>query len=175
MKIISAASRAIKKEKKTDLRLFSLRAVYLREGKEWISDNFDPVLPGQSLFGQFRIAGHNIDVQKGVVNDSDAKPIHSCKITSSFEFRYLDAPPNEEGGADENDKHLVAEISARFTVDYLIETPEIPPQEMLEKWATTDSLLSCWPYWREFCHATLLRMNLPITLMPMMEVNQSKD
>lgn len=180
MKIISTTSRAVKKDKKTKISPFSLRAVYLREGKQWISENFEPLIPGQTLFGQFRIAEHKIELQMTVVNNAinneEAKPIHSCRITTNFKFRYLDAVPNEEeGGADENNKHLVAEISAHFVVDYLIKTIEAPPQEVLEKWAKTESLQSCWPYWREFCHATLLRMNLPPTIMPMMELNQSTD
>ena len=175
-KTVKAAPRAAKRSGAKVNHPLSLRAVYLREGREWISDDFDPVLPGQGLFAQFRIAGHKIEVQQAVENTPEAKPIHSCRITTNFEFRYLDAPPNEqEELSDEGNKHLVAEVSARFTVDYLIGTPEAPPEDMLENWAKSNSLLHCWPYWREFCHATLLRMNLPITMMPMMEVNPTKE
>lgn len=174
-KPVKAASRAAKKKGTQIAHPFSLRAVYLREGREWISEKFDPVLPGQGLFAQFRISGHKIEVQEAVENKADATPIKSCRITTNFEFRYLDTPPKEQEETGAEDEHLVAEISARLTVDYLIGTPETPPKELLDSWAKTNSLLHCWPYWREFCHSTLLRMHLPVTMIPMMELNQSEE
>lgn len=162
------------KEKKQEPLPFSLRSVYWREGKQWMSDNFDPMLPGQQLFGQFKASGHRIEVREVVENIPDAKPIRTCLITTSFQFRYLNTqielPKDEEDG-----KCLVAEISARITVDYLIETSETPPKEKLEQWASSNAVLHCWPYWREFCHSTLLRMNLPVTMMPMMVIENKKD
>lgn len=162
------------KVKKQEPHPFSLRAVYLREGKQWMSDDFDPMLHGQQLSGQFRASSHRIDVQEVVENIPDAKTIKSCRVTSSFEFRYLNIPMDMQPQEGEEDKYLVAEISARITVDYLIETSETPSKEKLEQWASSNALLHCWPYWREFCHSTLLRMSLPITMMPMMEISPSK-
>lgn len=162
------------KGKKQEPLPFSLRSVYWREGKQWMSDNFDPMLPGQQLFGQFKASGHRVEVREAVENIPDAKPIRTCLITTNFQFRYLNTqielPKNEEDG-----KYLVAEISARITVDYLIETSESPPNEKLEQWASSNAVLHCWPYWREFCHSTLLRMNLPVTMMPMMVIENKKD
>lgn len=140
-----------------------------------MSEGFDPMLPGQQLFGQFKASGHRVEVREAVENTPDAKPIRTCLITTNFQFRYLnthlDKPPKD----DEDGKHLVAEISARVTVDYLIETPETPSNEELEHWASKNAVLHCWPYWREFCHSTLLRMNLPVTVMPMMVIENKKD
>lgn len=164
----------MRKTKKKETRPFSLRAVYLREGKQWMSDGFDPMLPGQRLSGQFRVSGHKIEVQEAVENIPDAKTIKTCRITSKYEFRYLDIPVDIQPKEGEDDKYLIAEISAFITVDYLIEISETPPAEKLEQWASGNALLHCWPYWREFCHSTMLRMNLPVTMMPMMEVDQKK-
>jgi hypothetical protein len=168
------APSSLDKSKKTKEPIpFSLRAVYLREGRQWIKDDFDPVIPGQTLFGQFRATGHRIESQEAIENIPDAKPILTCRFTTNFEFRYLNASPDNQTEEEKvNGNFLVAEISARFTVDYLIGTPEFPPAEKLEQWASGNALLHCWPYWREFCHSTLLRMSLPVTMMPMMEVNQ---
>lgn len=176
-KVKGAVSRSSKKELKIVPHPFSLRAVYLREGRQWISDKFDPLLPGQPLFGQFKSSGSNVAVQEAIENTTDAKPIKSCRFNSNFEFRYLNALPDKQKKEEEkeNNEYLVAEISACFTVDYLIGTPETPPKEKLEQWASTNVLLHCWPYWREFCHSTLLRMNLPVTMMPMMEINRKED
>lgn len=163
------------KAKKMEPRPFSLRAVYLREGKQWMLEGFDPMIPGQPLSGQFRVSRHKIEVQEAVENIPDAKPIKSLRVTSDFAFRYLNIPIGMQLKEDEHDNYLAAEISARITVDYLIEISETPSKEKLEQWASSNALLHCWPYWREFCHSTLLRMNLPITMMPMMEVNQTKN
>lgn len=156
---------------------FTLRSIYLREGREWIADGFDPTLPGQQLYGQFKTAGTRIDIQEAIENIPNAQPIKTCRITSNFKFRYLNGISEREAdnANDSDDKYLVAEVSASFTVDYLINGQENPPQEKLEQWASSNALLHCWPYWREFCHSTLLRMNLPLTMMPMMEINQQKD
>lgn len=162
------------KAKKPEPRPFSLRAVYLREGKQWMSDNFDPMLPGQPLSGQFMASGHRIEIQEAVENIPDAKTIKSCRVTSDFAFRYLNIPIDTKLQEGEENNYIVVEISARITVDYLIETSVTPPKEKLEQWASINALLHCWPYWREFCHSALLRMNLPIVMMPMMEVSQTK-
>lgn len=163
------------KVKKPEPRPFSLRAVYLREGKQWMSDDFDPMLPGQPLSGQFMVSGPKFELQEAVENIPEAKTIRSFRVASGFAFRYLNIQMDTQLKEGEEEKHLVVEISARITVDYLIEVPETPPQEKLEQWASNNALLHCWPYWREFCHSTLLRMNLPITMIPMMEVNQTKN
>lgn len=162
------------KAKKPEPCPFSLRAVYLREGKQWMSDNFDPLIPGQQLSGQFMASGHRIEIQEMVENIPDATMIKSCRVTSNFAFRYLNTQKDMKLQEDEDSIHLVAEISARITVDYLIGISETPPQKELEHWASSSALLHCWPYWREFCHSTLLRMNLPIVMMPIMEINQIK-
>ena len=154
---------------------FSLRAVYWREGRQWMSDNFDPMLPGQPIFGQFKASDRRIEIRETIENIPDAKPIKSCLVTSNFEFRYLNAQLDKQYNEEADGKCLVAQISARITVDYLIEVAETPPHEKLEQWASNNALLHCWPYWREFCHSTLLRMNLPVTMMPMMVIGKKED
>lgn len=163
------------KEKKQEPLPFSLRSVYWREGKQWMSDDFDPMLPGQQLFGQFKASGHRIQVRETVENIPGAKPIRTCLVTSNFQFRYLNTQIEKPAAEEEDGKFLIAEISARITADYLIEAPETPPPEKLEQWAASNALLHCWPYWREFCHSTLLRMNLPVTMMPMMVIENKKE
>jgi hypothetical protein len=162
-------------EKQQEPLLFSLRSVYWREGKQWMSDEFDPMLPGQQIFGQFKASGHRIEVREAVQNIPDAIPIRTCLITTNFQFRYLNTQIEQPTTDEEDGKYLVAEISARITVDYLIEGSETPPKEKLEQWAASNALLHCWPYWREFCHSTLSRMNLPVTMMPMMVIEKKKD
>jgi hypothetical protein len=163
------------KEKQQEPIPFSLRSVYLREGKQWMLDDFDPMLPGQQMFGQFKASGHRIQILEAVENIPDAKPIRTCLFTTDFRFRYLNTKIETPATDEEDVKYLIAEISARITADYLIEVPETPSQAKLEQWGASNALLHCWPYWREFCHSTLLRMNLPVTMMPMMVIEKKKD
>lgn len=163
------------KKKGSESIPFALRSIYLREAKQWMADSFDPTLPGQPLAGQYRATGHRIEVQEIVENVANAETIRTCKVTSNFDFRYLSTHPDIQSDIQDDSKYLLAQISASITVDYLITSAEIPTQEKIEQWASTSTLLHCWPYWREFFHSTLLRMNLPVTMMPMMEVNHKVE
>lgn len=137
-------------------------------------DAFDPMVPGQPIHGQFKSSGQRLEVRESVENIPDSKPVKTCLVTTNFQFRYL-STITENTADDEDDKYLIAEISARIAVDYLIEVLETPPVEKLEQWAANSALLHCWPYWREYCHSTLLRMNLPVTMMPMMVIGNKKN
>jgi len=161
------------KAKKQAALPFSLRSVYLREGKQWMLEDFDPMVPGQPMFGQFKASGHRVEVREAVENVPDAKPIRSCLISTNFQFRYLNTQLEKLPKDEDDGKYVVAEISARIATDYLIEAAETPPKDELEHWASRNAVLHCWPYWREFCHSTLLRMNLPVTMMPMLVIDNN--
>lgn len=139
-------------------------------------DGFDPMIPGQPLFAQFRISGNKIEGKEAVENKPNSKTVRTCRFTSNFEFRYLNSPidltPDE---SEEARKHLIVEIFACITIDYLLTTSKMPSQDKLEQWASGNALLHSWPYWREFCHSTLSRMNLPVTMLPLMEINPEKE
>lgn len=168
------------KLKKREPSPFALRAVYLREAKQWMADDFDPTLPGQAVSGLFRLSGHRVDVQEAIADAPGSELIKTCRFTTKFEFRYRrtqeDEPSTDEQLSNEQvDKNLLAEITASITVDYLIESSEAPSQDKLQEWAAGNALVHCWPYWREFCHSTLVRMNLPITMIPLMNISPTKD
>lgn len=167
----------MKKMKKQEAHPFALRAVYLREGMQWMSDAFDPIIPGQQLFAQARTSDSIIEVQEIIENTPNSKTINTCRITLNFEFRYLNKVQEADDVLKDKDDltNLVAKISASITVDYLVVAEEVPPNERLEQWASSNAMLHSWPYWREFCHSTLLRMNLPVTLMPMLDIKQKKE
>lgn len=152
---------------------YTLRSVYLRSGQQSISESFDPLLPDQQVIGKFRVAEQRFTCQEATADIPGAETIRSCVFVTRFEFRYLASSAAESLQPDveaEDESHLIAEISASIAVDYLINAPEIPPQADLEKWGANNVLLHAWPYWREFCHSTMLRMNLPVTMMPMVSI-----
>ncbi len=149
---------------------FTLRAIYMRESRLWMAEGFNPLVPGQQLNGQFRTI-QNYSCVETLLEGEGVATLRSCAFTTRFGFRYGRTP---EGGvrsteaADESD--FLAEITADITVDYIIDTPNTPPPEELKKWGSSSVLLHAWPYWREYCHATMLRMNLPVSLMPMLVI-----
>ena len=152
---------------------FTIRAIYLRESHVRMGVDFDPMIVGQQLIGKFRVVGGRADCQEAAPTGSDQEPIRSCRFVTRFEFRYI--RPLDGGAAPEEaeeEAHLIAEITADIAVDYLVATPEFPPQDALERWGATNVLLHSWPYWREYCQNTLARMNLPVTVIPLINIMQ---
>jgi len=136
-----------------------------------MSDGFDPMIPGQPLAAQFRQVGGRISCQELTPKDGSGKTLRSCVFIPHFDFRYFrksdkEIPESEVG----NEAEVVAELSADIAVDYIVNLPENPPEDLLAKWGSSNVLLHAWPYWREFCHSTLSRMNLPVTLMPLIDL-----
>lgn len=152
---------------------FTIRAIYLRECQVRMGADFDPMIHGQPLIGKFRVVSGKVDCHEAVPAGSDQEPIRSCKFVTRFEFRYM--RPLDGGvapGEAEEEAQLIAEITADIAVDYLVGTLEFPPREALERWAATNVLLHSWPYWREYCQNTLGRMNLPVTVIPLINIMQ---
>lgn len=141
-----------------------------------MADNFDPAIPGQTLTGKFRTAtGGEIKCKEFLPESGDGPKFRICTFVVRFEFRYYRAP--EEGTTPqetEEDAHMAAEITADIAADYLIGTPEMPSQAELESWGKGNVLLHAWPYWREYCHASMSRMNLPVTMMPLLQLKPHK-
>jgi hypothetical protein len=152
---------------------FAIRAIYLRESHVRMGADFDPMIHGQQLIGKFRVVSGRIDCHEAAPTGSDQEPIRGCRFVTRFEFRYMrpldgGEPPKEA----EEEAHLIAEINADIAVDYIVGTPLFPPQEDLERWGATNVLLHSWPYWREYCQNTLARMNLPVTVIPLINIMQ---
>ena len=150
---------------------YTLRTIYIQKSHLRMADNFDPVIPGQPLNGKFRTVGGQITCKELIPENGEGNTIRSCTFVTHFEFRYI--RPDEDGAIPqeaEEEAQLVAEISADIAVDYLIGIPEMPSQENLQQWGSGNVLVHAWPYWREYCHAAMSRMNLPVTLMPLLQV-----
>ena len=156
---------------------FTLQAVYIQKSQLRLADDFEPSVPGQPLLGKFRTVGLQITCResKGLTGDSEGAMIRSCTFATRFEFRYI--KPAEDGlirPEAEEEAYLAAEITADIAINYLISVPELPSEEELQKWGTSNVLLHAWPYWREYCHNAMMRMGLPVSIMPLLQVNTDK-
>lgn len=148
---------------------YMLRSIYLRKSSTRFADNFDPTMPGQPVAGIFRNTSGLAECRETEVEINNERMImRSCAFTTRFDFAYTRPDETNVPSSDEDiEKRLVAQITAEITVDYLFNATEFPDAEALQKWGSTNVLLHAWPYWRELCHSTLLRMNLPVTIMPL--------
>ena len=150
---------------------YSLRSIYLRNCATWMDKNFDPLLPGQELLAIFRTGEGRVDCRESSLQGNNGEiKFRSCTFTTCFEFAYTKARKNNTSQSDEEiEKALIAKVSAEISVDYIINTPDFPDSENLHRWGNSNVVLHAWPYWREFCHSTLLRMNLPVTMIPLIQ------
>lgn len=156
---------------------YALRAIYLRDCTTWMDPRFDPLVPGQQLSAVFRTGEGSVDCRETVMRtESGETKIRSCTFKTRFDFAYTRAEADSFSSAEDDiEKSLVAKISVEIVADYLVNTPEFPDSEALQRWGNTNVVLQAWPYWREFCHSTLLRMNLPMTIIPMIQVSADQE
>lgn len=150
---------------------FSLRAIYLRKSNIEISEYFDPLLPGQSMRGKFRVSKGLYKTEQVQQLNGEKKIFSSCAITTKYEFHYVGALPVDDL-EDVSSESIVAKISAEITAHYTIPDDYTPEEAEIEHWHYDTVMGQCWPYWREYCQSSLLRMNLPVMVMPTISPSQ---
>ena len=154
---------------------FALRSIYLRTANIRMVEDFDPLLPGQSLHALFRAAPHFQFIHR-VATAPDGTQVPSAVFVLRFEFKYTKTPVDltkidgQSEAALVDDGNLIAELMAEVAIDYQLLAPEMPKEAQLQAWGQGNAVLHAWPYWREFCHSAMIRMNLPVTLIPMMQI-----
>ena len=154
----------------TPLFPLNLRAIYIRESETKIDPDFDPLVPGQQLVGQSKFSSQAYTVVSEKAT-KDASPIaQSCAFTTKFEFLYRLGDGSDPGPtADLSQLKLAATISVSIAADYAIAPgSQKLDKEFLSLWGQSTVLTHVWPYWREYCHSTMTRMNLPLMLVPLM-------
>lgn len=156
---------------------YTLRAIYIHKSQLRLADEFDPIMPGQPLQGKFRTEGGQVickETKELVSGDDVSATTRSCTFITHFEFRYVQPADVAQPDVD-TEAYLVAEISADIAIDYLIGVPEMPSQDDMQQWGASNVLLHAWPYWREYCHNAMTRMNLPVSIIPLLQVTAPKQ
>jgi|GEM_PF-1382807 len=151
---------------------FALRSIYLQASKVELANGFDPTIPNQPLLGQFRAKPLG-EGRSQTLSDQEDKALNTYDFFMRMEFRYIrpksdGQAPNEEESLGE---FLAAQIIADFVISYTLTSSDLPSREDLTKWANTNALAHIWPYWREYCQSTMCRMSLPVTSMPLLDIN----
>lgn len=165
-------------EEKSHAVPFTLRMIYIKDSRLQMKNDFDPTIPGQKLGGKFRNdVGGQVTAKESIPDSTEGDIFRSCTFVTRFEFRYIRLTEDSDilqQTEEEEEAHVVAEISADIAVDYIISAPEMPSQAQLESWGKSNVLLHSWPYWREYCHASMSRLNLPVTIMPLLQLKPPK-
>jgi hypothetical protein len=67
-------------------------------------------------------------------------------------------------------KGTEVQVDATFELVYSYppDTQPVPTPEELQAFADTNSLMNCWPYWRELVQSMVARMNLPPITVPLL-------
>lgn len=142
-----------------------LRYIYLRNSSTKMAQTFNPLQPNQQLHivSKFSPLG---SFQTGV----------SLGFVVEYTVLYFladgAAPQSAPEAMDET--LAVARINAEFAVDYALAAGALPPtSERLQQFGNGSAMLHTWPYWREYCHATMMRMSLPVMMVPLLTVVQA--
>lgn len=149
---------------------FNLRSIYIRESSISFAESFDPLIPGQPLVMQvaFAPAGYRIsDTEVKSPNGSDAL---SYTFITEFDFAYHLGTVEQLSQATQLDiNNAVARISVKIATDYLLEkeTGSLDNADVVAS-AQSAALIHAWPYWREFAHNMMMRMNLPVMMIPLL-------
>ena len=142
-----------------------LRYIYLRNSSTKVAQTFNPLQPNQQLHivSKFSPLG---SFQSGM----------SLGFVVEYTVLYFLADGEGPQSAPEamDETLAVARINAEFAVDYALAAGALPPTpEWLQRVGNGSAMLHTWPYWREYCHATMMRMSLPVMMVPLLTVVQA--
>jgi hypothetical protein len=68
------------------------------------------------------------------------------------------------------DDTTCASIQVDIAVEYCLDGEKMPNAESLKAWAASGVLTHAWPYWREFCHSMMVKMSLPVIMVPLLNL-----
>ncbi|HQT33083.1 MAG: hypothetical protein ACYC39_05680 [Thiobacillus sp.] len=148
---------------------YNLRAIYVRSSVMSMDDGFDPTIGGQPLTGQFRSHLSSYTFRELIIPlpDGTQQKIRSYEFTTSFSFRYQTPQTDDKG---EIEMKTAASIGVDFVSSYERVSTSEASNEELEGFGKTAALVHVWPYFREYCSTAMQKMNLPATLIPLLEV-----
>lgn len=140
----------------------TLRTIYFRDCQASLSADFEPLLAGQPLAGQLRKEAA-ICVRTEFA-DADGSMQPGLAFLTRFDFQYVHESEPER---------VVASVSAIIATCYYLKSDTKLDEAGELAWGESSALFHAWPYWREYAHSALARLNLPVTLMPMLDIQSA--
>lgn len=148
-------------------RPFLLRSIYVRRSESRLAEHFDPLKGGQRM--KSALEGRATAFR---VNDYGGQDGFGRTVTFLIHvsFAYLDEDVDVTAPAETiGEEHKLAVIVTEIAADYAIVEGAEPSLEDMQAWGEGAVFVHAWPYWREHCHTTLLRMALPATVVPFLD------
>jgi hypothetical protein len=146
----------------------NLRAIYVRKSSTSMADGFDPLVPGQQI-GITTIAAPiglrtSTDMANGPNSQRDVAYGYDVEFAVTYHLNNGVAPVLDEST-------VVARITVTYTVDYVLTSgaPNLS-DEQIQSWGASQPMVHAWGHWREYCQSTMMRMNLPVVMVPLLVI-----
>lgn len=140
-----------------------LNYIYLRNSSTKMAQTFNPLQPNQQL---------NIVSKFSPTSSFQSDRSVGFVVEYTVLYFLADGAATQSAPEAMDETLAVARITAEFAVDYArpvgVELP--PTSEWLKQFGNSGAMLHTWPYWREYCHATMMRMSLPVMMVPLLRL-----
>lgn len=158
---------------KDTARKLDIQHVYISASNSSFHNDFDPLMPNQMLTGQYTINTVRIDLK--TLTDEESNVTHRflrCYVQAGMRYFLGEQPTDEEMQNEAWIKSkLASEISAIYCVEYSIRPDVELTSEENAEFGRVNVPYHVWPYWREYCQNTCNRMNLPVSVVPMLIID----
>lgn len=148
----------------------NIMMVYLHSTETRFHNNFDPLIPNQSLQGQFKLDTIASEL-KNVANEKGENQ-RFVRFHVEAVMRYVKNPISKEAQEDEAllSKQLASSIKAVFIAEYVILNDMDIPENAIVEFGKFNVPHNIWPYWREYCQSACSRMALPLIVIPLLRM-----
>jgi hypothetical protein len=142
--------------------------VYLRSSEASLSEGFEPKydLEADGLEVQFKhLVTHSNTL---ALEEEEGESTRLFRVFIEFGARWIDV-----SGEKPDEEKLKAKIEGVMVAEYRMDCD--PGKEALKEFALKNVSYHVWPYWREYLTTQCMRMNLPKTVLPMMQIAQNQQ
>lgn len=160
---------------KDTARKLDIHTVYISASSCMFLNDFDPLLPSQMLTGQYAINTVSIS-RKNLINEIEKIQARYIRFHVQASMRYMKGEPTDEQMKNEEwvKESTASEINAVYCVEYAIKPDIELTEEEIGAFANVNVPYHVWPFWREYCQNTCNRMNLPVSMVPMLIIDQKQ-
>lgn len=146
-----------------DIQLqLQLNYIYLRNSRTMMAQTFNPLQPNQQL---------NIVSKFSPISSFQSEVSLGFVVEYKVLYFLADGTAPQLSPEAMDEMLAVASITAEFAVDYARPAGELAPtSDWLQQFGNSNAMLHTWPYWREYCHATMMRMSLPVMMVPLLRL-----
>lgn len=153
--------------------LYDIRAIYIRKSSIALDDDFNPLISGQELSAAFECKQNGYVTSGAQEGEGATENIQSITCLNRFDFAYLlTGQQVQKSPTDAPEQKIAASITASICVDYVVNGAQPTPEELAA--IANSSVLHSWPYWREYCHSNMTRMQLPVVQVPLLHIQTAE-